>query len=227
MSTHEAYIAAVAAIVRGRAAQEDRAKLDAIKLVYGAGPAGTRGVTYFNRWRPASGDGEGVPFVEICAFGQENRTQVAGTVIHELAHVCAGWGAGHGPEWKAACERLGLRRALAGGTRYTWAHFAPDIRAAILALPAPQEGEPARDLTGWGAPGPLGGPGWAKRAMPKVKPCGAGYGTRGGTSRGTGSGSRNRLYHCACEPPVKVRHGGKGLRAHCDYCRGPFTLVGE
>jgi len=39
------------------------------------------------------------------------------------------------------------------------------------------------------------------------KPCKLGVGSHGGKSRGVGSGSRLRLYHCQCEPPVKVRAG--------------------
>lgn len=207
---HETYIASVAAILAQRLGPEERAKVAEIKLAYGAGPAGTRGVTYYGRWAKGA-QAPAAPFVEICAFGQESPLQVAGTVAHELGHVLAGWGAGHGPDWHKACERLGLRRILAGGTRYLLAHFAPDVRAAIAAIPAPTEGQPVATL---GQPG---------GAAPK--PCGAGVGTRGGKSRGPGSGTRNHLYHCQCQPPVKVRHGTRTLRAHCDLCSGPFALV--
>jgi hypothetical protein len=44
----------------------------------------------------------------------------------------------------------------------------------------------------------------------------------GGRSRGKGSGSPLRLYHCGCEPPVKVRVASDELRAHCDLCGKPF-----
>ena len=55
-------------------------------------------------------------------------------------------------------------------------------------------------------------------ALPtKPRPCSAGAGTRGGTSRGKGSGSLMRLWECACTPkPVKVRV------ATCDLCHASF-----
>ena len=209
--THEAYVHAVARIAASRLALEERERVEAIKLVYGAGPNGTRGVTYFNSWtngHPASN-----PFVEICAFGQENHVQLAGTTIHELGHVLAGWQAAHGGSWKDACERLGLRRCKAAGTLYSMAMFAPDIRFAIAALPVPDEGAPCRTLgTGLGLNFTL-------------KPCGAGIGTKGGKSRGVGSGSRLRLWECQCEPPVKVRIGRDVFNAQCLDCNNPFHCV--
>lgn len=32
-----------------------------------------------------------------------------GTVLHEVAHALAGHTAGHGPQWKAACVRIGAK----------------------------------------------------------------------------------------------------------------------
>lgn len=31
------------------------------------------------------------------------------TILHEIAHALAGPGVGHGPEWRAVCERIGAR----------------------------------------------------------------------------------------------------------------------
>lgn len=213
MQTHEAYIAAVAAaaIECATLTDEQRATLEAVKLVYGSGPNGVRGVTYYGRWKA----GETVaPFVEIAAFGQESWVQVAGTTIHELAHVLSP--GGHGKGWKAACVMLGLRRVQAAGTRYCLAMFAPCLRARIVAMPKPDDGEPVGSL------GSLFGRGAGLGA--KLKPCIAGIGTRGGKSRGPGSGSRLRLYHCECNPPVKVRASTDTLAAHCDHCLANFEL---
>lgn len=208
--THEAYVHSVAKIASARLDQAERERIEAVKLVYGAGQAGLRGVTYFDSWK--NGHPTANPFVEVCAFGQESHVQLAGTTIHELGHVLAGWQAAHGGDWKAACERLGLRRCKAAGTLYSMAMFAPDIRFAIASLPVPDEGAPCRNLT---APG--GFP-----AGFVLKPCGAGIGTKGGKSRGKGSGSRLRLWECGCEPPVKVRIGRDVFNAQCLDCDSPF-----
>src|SRR5882672_3067056 len=107
--THESFVNAVAAMAITRIPQGDiRSQLDSIKLVYGAGESGVRGVTYFNRWKGADVN-QPVPFVEISAFNQESWIQIAGTTIHELGHVAAGFNAGHKKPWHAACAALGLR----------------------------------------------------------------------------------------------------------------------
>jgi len=186
----------------------DRATVDAIKLCYGAGPDGTRGVTYYARWGTAPGTA--VPFVAINALHQESVVQLAGTILHELGHVLAGHAAGHGAAWAVACNRLGLRRMRAAGTCYTWAHFDPDVRDAIVRLPRPVDGTPL----------PLMAP--AGTAF-KLKPCSAGVGTRGGKSRGVGSGSRLKLWECECIPPMKVRVARPDFDATCNCCNGPFV----
>lgn len=216
MFTHEQFVTAVySAVLAGSLSSEDRTALESIKLVYGAGQTGLRGVTYYNRW--GKGEGAAVPFVEVCAFGQESIPQLAGTVIHELGHVTAGWNAAHGKEWKAACKRLGLSCVKAAGTQYKWSMFDARLRHAIHALPKPDDGAPVNAIAG---------------LLPKTgnrmlmpKPCGAGIGTKGGKSRGVGSGSRLRLFECECVPPVKVRASRDVLAAHCDCCTASFHIV--
>lgn len=194
MSTHEQYIQAVRQIAVQRLNEADRkAALDA-KLVYGAGSRSTRGVTYYDCWK----NGHDHAFAEICAFGEEDPVQVAGTTLHELGHVIAGKGKGHGKAWIEACRKLGLTFVRAAGTRYSLACFAPDIRDAIAALPKPTDG----------APQPFGG--FGPNGLPlqlKLRPCGAGVGVNGGKSRGKGSGSRLRKFVCGC---------GQIARAACD-----------
>ena len=206
MVTHEQYISQIAALSSARLNASERAMIAGIKLVYGAGASGLRGVTYYNRWNGNGGD-HSAPFVEICAFGQESALQIAGTTIHELGHVLE-HGAGHNAVWKGACERLGLRRVMAAGTAYKWSMFEPSLRVAICALTKPDDGEPVVGFVDT-----------------RLKPCIAGTGTRGGKSRGKGSGSRPRLYHCACDPPVKIRAASTTLACHCDNCASAFALV--
>lgn len=215
MFTHEQYVERVAAAAIARLTKEEQAKLADLKLVYGAGQAGLRGVTYFNRW---DRDGKLAPFVEVCAFGQESPTQLAGTTIHELGHALAGWDAGHGKAWKEACCRLGLRTAKAAGMVYRMAAFSTDIRHTLAALPKPTDGTP-KPLDGIGL-------GWTKTgaAMAMPKPCNAGIGTRGGKSRGVGSGSRLRLWECECVPVFKVR-AARDIDATCNCCNALFHRV--
>jgi len=181
------------------------------RMVYGVGQPGVRGVTIYGAWSATCGTP--VDLIEIAAMGEESPVQLAGTTIHELAHALAGYAAGHGPEWKAACDRLGLRCAKAAGHRYSLASFHPAIRSKLAALFALADGSPNFGRrVGVGAP-------------VKPRPCGAGIGTRGGTSRGKGSGSRMRLYHCSCAPkPVKIRTASDTLDATCNVCAAPFTL---
>lgn len=216
MQTHENYIQAIAnaAIHFGDLNPSERDNLRAIKLVYGSGPAGTRGVTFFNRFKPAGSD-QAVPFVEISAFGQESEVQLAGTCVHELGHVLAGWDAGHGKGWKHACERLGLRCVKAAGTAYAWSMFEARLRDAITSLPKPSEGQPIVPISFIGT-GPIGTQGTIT-----TRPCGAGIGTRGGRSRGTGSGSRLKLYQCGCGQ--KIRAASTVLDATHNPCGTAFV----
>ena len=183
--THEHFIADVVRLVRDRLNATDRNTLAGVKIVYGAGTRRTRGVTYYAAWQTEAGR---VPLIEICAFAQRDRVQIAGTVIHEIGHVLAGFEAAHGKGWKAACGRAGLRCIKAAGTDYVMSMVALDLRHAIAALPDPQEGDPTK--SGGGADG------LAKFFRGTLGGCAAGVGSKGGTSRGVGSGSRMIKMEC-------------------------------
>ena len=221
-TTHELFIHRVRDIVLAHARAEgiiDDALLTRLahaKLLYGIGEAGVRGVCHYGAWQNGIGN---VDVVEIAAITQESWVQLAGTTIHELAHVLAGFGHGHDTEWKDAAVSLGFRkRPDAAGQVYRLALFAPAIRHAIYTLAATiGDGSPAFRTYGLTA-------GWL--ATVKPRPCSAGVGTKGGKSRGTGSGSRLRLWECECERPVKVRVASDDFRAHCDECEAPFSRKG-
>jgi hypothetical protein len=202
--THLNYVKQVAGLARDRLPADEQSKLDA-QLSYSLGRPGLRGVTYYSQWQ--NGGTDPVPFIEVCALGEENDIQLAATTIHELGHVLAGHGAGHGPDWKQACDRLGLRRAKMHQS-YRMAQFEPSLRAQIAALISPTDGKPIGNRAGLiGAAGR----------------CPAGLGTRGGKSRGAGSGSRMRKFTCQCSPPVIVRSARDELRATCMDCGSQFT----
>ena len=205
--THEQFIHKVTKLVLSRLNAKERKLIEATKLVYGAGPSGTRGITYYDRWK-SNGKGS-APFVEICAFTQEGWIQVAGTTIHELAHVLCGMGVGHTKTWKDMCERLGLLNARAAGHEYILESFDKKMCAGLKKLKKPDEGEPVANLSAGGL-------------TLTLRTCGAGTGTRGGKSRGKGSGGRMKLYHCGCEPVVKVRHAGERFSASCNHCGCDF-----
>jgi hypothetical protein len=212
--THEDYIEAVRQIVVKRLDnQQDIDKLLGTKLMYGVGDGRARGMTRYSTWHcPTNGnktDEAGcIDTIEICATGEENWTQLAGTTVHELGHVLAGNGAGHSKLWNQACGALGLRAIKAAGTNYLLANFAPDIREQIAGLTSPLDGKPA--FFGGGS---------------RLGVCSAGIGTRGGKSRGKGSGSRLRLYVCQCG--TKVRCASDTLNATCNECHSNFQLSGK
>lgn len=225
MQTRETYIQAVREAVIVNAPDltpPEAAMLRGLKVVYGSGSGtGARGVTYYGAWNgspltppaddcgPDCGHASTGSLVELCAFGEESVAQLCGTTVHELAHALAGPGTGHGAEWKRACVRLGLRRAKAAGTTYRAAMFAPALRAALVAVPLPDDGKP---LAGWGA-ATFGAPA-------ATGSCSHGRGSRGGKSRGKGSGSRLRKWTCDCG--VIVRVASDDFRATCDRCGCAF-----
>lgn len=139
--------------------------------------------------------------------------QLTGTTLHELAHVLAGPSAGHDTSWKMACVRLGFtKRPEAAGQTYHLALFQSRIRHRAYALARLMaDGSPAF------------GASWLRLGGTfTIRPCSAGIGTRGGKSRGKGSGSRLRLYECGCERPIKVRVASDQFAAHCDLCGSAF-----
>lgn len=201
------------------------------KLLYGRGHYGLRGVTQFGAWVQA---GTKAPdeLIEVCAASEESWIQLAGTTIHEVAHVASGLGNGHNKTWKESCHALGLRRVHASGTHYQLANFAPQLRMQLAALDKPADGTPA-----------INGVAMTGLVNVKARPCAAGIGTRGGKSRGKGSGSRLRKYVCdgfitaMNDHPVspfaeKVPHGQiirastDALDAKCNVCGGHFQLEG-
>jgi len=207
--THEQFVhdvrrAAVAwARARGTITEAEAGRILAAKLVYGAGDGRYRGVCHYSAWANSVGP---VEIVEIAAAGEESLVQVAGTTLHELGHVLAGWGVGHGAEWKRACERLGLRRALAAGQCYLMVSMAPEIRAEVARLAEGLvDGHPAF----MAALSPV-------RVAPAPRPCPAGVGVKGGTSRAR---ARDRI--CACGSAGARSRCGSGWRATTS---GPIAM---
>lgn len=207
--THEQFIGDVRKYAIERLNKESQhelaQRLANVKLVYGRGQPGLRGVTCHNAW--AQGEQQ-LTLAEICAMGEQSQTQLAGTTLHELAHVIAGPGHGHDKVWKDACKLLGLRKCNAAGQVYTPAVFDPSARQVIHACPQCTDGKPvsAGDAMSIG--------------MIAMKPCSAGIGTRGGKSRGVGSGSRMLKYVCDCG--CIIRAATQDLHASCDDCGTSF-----
>lgn len=186
-------------------------KLRGLKLVYGIGAGGYRGLTVYGRWHS---QGSETDILEVAASGEESAVQLAGTTIHELAHSLAGFTAGHGKDWKLAAELLGLTHAEAAGQAYELAAFDFDTQELIRTLTEPIDGKPLFNAgAGISTPGITAAP----------KACPLGIGTRGGKSRGKGSGSRLRLY--VCGHGVKARVASDDFRALCQVCNSPFKQV--
>lgn len=195
--THEQFILAVRDIVSARLdAQTDRDRLLNAKLVYGVGAGYYRGICHWNSWQ--NGHPESESLIEIAATGEESPLQLAGTTIHECGHALTPY-AGHDAHWKAACRKLGLTTVTAAGQIYDPSHFAPDVAAKIAALPVPDDGAPVFNGAARGAVGPLVG-----GLTAKLRPCRIGQGTRGGTSRGAGSGRMVGVKCPRCDYKVRI-----------------------
>ena len=188
--THEDYLVAVTAAVCEQYPTTAEALSD-VRLVFGTGPR-RRGIDPLHRvW----GGGEAVeplPLVEIAAIGGLTPAETCHVVLHELAHVLAP-GFGHGREWRYAARQVGLLRPRAWPGVYEladWCAISPAVRPALQAIPVPTEPPPAEYFADWHRRG-----------------CSAGYGSRGGSSRGQGSGSRYRKVVCpvpGCGYQVRV-----------------------
>jgi len=209
--THEGYLHETREVFAWRLDEPERVKLLGAELLYGAGRPSVFGICFYGRWKREQIH----DVIEISAFNEESIEQLWETMGHEAAHVLAGYDAGHGPEWKAAAKRLGLRRPSAAG-RAGSQDLDPELISVLCQIPVPQDGKPVtcsepavRTVTGSGSTCPLG------------------IGSQGGESRGPGSGSRLRLFMCECPPPneVRARVASDTFGATCDTCGSKFQRV--
>ena len=185
--THEEYLVAITAAVCEQQ-PATAAALSEVRVVFGTG-AHRRSL--HRVWGGEEAD-EPLLLVEIASIGGLSPVETCHVLLHELAHVLAP-GAGHGKAWRYAARQVGLRepRAWPDTSELSdWSAIAPDIRAKLQAIPEPTERTPADYSYDWHRQG-----------------CGVGYGTRGGTSRGEGSGSRYLKVVCqhpGCGYQVRV-----------------------
>ena len=188
--THEDYLAAIAVAVCEQYPATASA-LSEVRLVFGSGVR-RRGVTTLHRECGGVAAEAALPLIEIAAVGGLTPAETCHVVLHELAHVLAP-GEGHGRAWRHAARQVGLMQPRAWpdtGELADWTAIAPIIRTKLQVIPEPTE--PASADYGYD---------WRRR------PCGAGYGTRGGMSRGEGAGSRYLKVVCqhpGCGYQVRV-----------------------
>lgn len=223
--THEHFIHAVRRIAAARLdgcnAGQETSNLLATKMVYGlAVNQSYYGACYRDSW--SRGESTGA-VIEISATQGVAPLDLAKVVIHECAHQVAGHAAGHGAAWKAECARLGLLDARATvGPKGEIGELAETLVAEVATLGDPRETDGAwKSASGFLPPilppmGPRGGKG--------APTCPSGRGSRGGKSRGPGSGSRLRLYLCGMSDPGcrRVRVSADDWRATCGACGEAF-----
>lgn len=211
--THEDYLAAITAAVCAQFPATADA-LNQVHLVFGSGPRRRGRPTLHRAW----GGGEAVdplPLVEIAAIGGLSPPETCHVVLHELAHILAP-GMGHNKAWRHAARQVGLVRPRARPDVVElsdWAEISPALHTALQAIPMPTEPPPAEYRYDW-----------------QRRPCGAGHGSRGGTSRGEGSGSR--YLKATCQHPdcgYQVRVTRKWLALGAPWCpvagHGQMVLV--
>jgi len=231
-TTHEQYVQAIYRLaLKAKLTQQQKSVLRQVKITYGDRRPGVYGTTHFGQWHPTAccggkrkPKGHAHPLVTIAAMPGETSLELCNTVVHELGHVLAGIGKGHGPEWVAACKALGLANAKAMGAADGWSDFSPALRKGLRGLGLPTDGAPIAvklALNDSGVPELVP----ADPGPRPVRTCGAGIGTKGGKSRGAGAGSRYLLWECQCEQPTKLRTTRKDLRVRCLDCKRNFALV--
>lgn len=217
-STHETFIQAVRDLVVAQAdlKPEDRQRLEHAKLIYGVGDGSYRGVTIYEAWENGVGT---VDVVEIAATGEESWIQLAGTIVHELGHVLTGKGHGHDAAWRDLAKSLGFQiRPAAAGQVYRLAMFRPALRLEIQALAASlSDGSPTFSTLFGGALAPA----------PKApRPCSAGVGAKGGTSRKAGTSNRQLKATCGCGHIIRgSRSTLEAIRFECQDCGEMVRIV--
>ena len=171
--THEDYLAAITAAVCAQFPATADA-LNQVHLVFGSGPR-RRAACPLCIERGAEGRRS-----TRCPWSRSPRSAVSPpetchVVPHELAHILAP-GMGHNKAWHHAARQVGLMRPRARPEVVElsdWSVISPKLCTVLQAIPVPTEPALAEYRYDW-----------------QRRPCGAGYGSRGGSSRGEGSGSR-------------------------------------
>jgi hypothetical protein len=151
--------------------------------------------------------------IQVSALFGESLLEKWCTIAHELAHVLAGPGTGHGPAWKEAARKLRLINPRATGAAQS-DDLDPVLIEVLQSIPLPTDGAPICDEEAG--------------VRNKIrKGCTVGVGTHGGKSRGVGSGSRLRLWICSCPRPYRVRVASNDFYARCLRCGALFKRGGS
>lgn len=207
--TRKGYLRIVMQVIiyGGRLNEEERKKLLSTELLYGMAGPGVYGTCLYERWfRDGVQD-----VIQVSAFVGETLLEKWITIAHELGHVLAGQGKGHGPEWKTAARRLGLLNPKATDVGCI-DDLDADLVKVLQAIPLPTDGQPICDAPGGSRTTTVGG-------------CKAGIGTRDGKTHGPGTG-RLRLWLCQCPRPYRVRVASDDFRARCLNCGALFKREG-